>query len=738
MRVIILGAGPAGLFTGWLLHQRGIEVTLLEASSHAGGLSRSFEWHGFTCDLGTHRLFTTDEGVLKSLMQFTPMVRHTRRSQLYFQGQWLSDPVNVLQLTKHCPPLCRWELLRDYFFPASPTSIRTFDDFVTSKYGDKLNAIFFRPYTEKLFKTPTDQISAYWAERKVRIAGFLDFLRESNKRKFSYFYYPVEGGFGAIIAPIIQQLQGAILYGAKVARLLWDDRHIKEIQYTRNGTLSSFSEFDAVISTLPLSTLAQAAGVESTLSYQTVNFVYLWINKTRLTNNHWLYFIDRDVNINRLVEFKNLSPVEQPKDTTVICAEVTGSYTIRKLTRGVEEDLRRCQLLQPGEILDSFAIPYPFAYPIYSLDFASSLTQTLTSLSRLDNLFILGRAGEFRHYELDDIYRRAWKISQEVLQYTRFPRPTEAYQERSAMKQSPLVHVVILTFNHYADTRECLLSLRKSDYANMHIVVVDNASSDGTPDKIRKEFPEITLIENSRNLGVPWGYNVGISYALSQGADYVMILNNDTVAAPDMLSQLVQEAQKRPECGVLVPRIVYYDNPERIWAVGGKYRRFPPAHVIVGHDTPIQEFPDPIELDYALTCALLISRETFEQVGLFDPGYFFYFDDWDFSQRVRDTGIKILFVPTAHIRHKVSKSVSSVGSEQFWYTWGASATRFYRRHASNLPTTLIHIAYIALRESIKGNWKKMPAFFRGIKNGFQNPLGEFPSAEESVIGHVQP
>ena len=737
MRVIILGAGPAGLFTGWLLRQRGVDVTLLEAGSYAGGLSRSFEWHDFTCDLGTHRLFTTDEGVLKSLMQFAPMVRHSRRSQLYFQGQWLSDPVNVLQLTTHCPPSCRWELLRDYFIHASPQAIRTFDDFVTAKYGNKLNDIFFSPYTEKLFKTPTNQISAYWAERKVRIAGFLDFLRESNKRKFSYFYYPVEGGFGAILAPIVQQLEDAILYRARVTHLLQDDGHVKAVQYVRAGEVFTLSEFDAVISTLPLATLARIVGAESTLSYQTVNFVYLWLGKERLTRNHWLYFIDQDVNINRLVEFKNLSPVDQPHETTVVCAEVTGTYPPHDLTRSVEKDLQRCGLLQPDEVLDSFTIPYPFAYPIYNLNFAPSLAQTLASLKPLENLFILGRAGEFQHYELDDIYRRARQVSREVLQHaTRHLHPAEAHQERSAMNSSPSVYVVVLTYNHYDDTRECLLSLRESDYANAHVVVVDNASSDGTADKIREEFPEVILIENSRNLGVPWGYNVGVSYALSQGADYVMILNNDTVVASNALSQLVHHAQQCPECGVLVPQIVYYDDPERIWAVGGKYRRFPPAHVIVGQNAPIQEFPSPIELDYALTCALLISRQTFERVGLFDPGYFFYFDDWDFSQRVRDAGIKILFVPTAQIKHKVSKSVGSVGNEQFWYTWGASAARFYRRHASNLLTASIHIGYIALRESLKGNWRMMRAFFRGIKNSFQTPLGEFPSAEETEVGHV--
>jgi GT2 family glycosyltransferase len=289
----------------------------------------------------------------------------------------------------------------------------------------------------------------------------------------------------------------------------------------------------------------------------------------------------------------------------------------------------------------------------------------------------------------------------------------------------PMIYAVLLTYNHYEDTEECLRSLITSESQDLRVVVVDNASSDRTPEKIRLSFPEVHVIENKQNLGVPAGYNIGFEHALTNGADYILMLNNDTILDSQMISQLLEVAENDPEAGVLMPSVMYYEKKDQIWSSGGHYRSFPPSILLRDKRASIN---DPVHLiEYAPSCGLLIHRRAFERVGLFDPGYFFWYDDWDFSERVRTHGLHIWSVPYAQMWHKVSRTIQGSQSELFWKTYGTSITRFYRRHGRPVWFSLpIHIGYIALREFIwKRNWKYLPLFWKGIVEGMQKPLGDY-------------
>ncbi len=730
MRVGIIGAGPAGLFTAWLLHQRGVDVTVFEARPYIGGISRSFRWHGFTCDLGAHRLFTHDEAVLRHLLSLVPMGRHIRRSRLYLAGKWIRDPVNIVEILYRYFPITATSIALSYLFRPRRIPEVSFDDYVNRRYGVALNRFFFRPYTEKMFGLPGDQISVDWARRKVRISGPLDLVRESSKKHFGYFYYPIRGGFGAILERIYRDIGDHVRLNAPVRALEASGDRIEAIIYEREGERRS-EPFDQVISTLPLTILGEMLGHTFPLAYQSVDFVYLLVDRPLVSDNHWIYFIDKEFAINRLVEFKNLSAAGQPRDRTVLCAEVTSKHP--EVVQHVVDDVVRCGLVRPEEILDTMVLHEEYGYALYDLTYADRVARVRETLKRYRNLHLLGRSAEFQHLEVDDVYANALALTARLA-----PDRSPVFVERVQMKESsetPAVYAVILAFNHYEDTRECLESLQKSDYENLSIVVVDNGSSDGTPERIRAEFPDVQVIETGRNLGVPWGYDVGFSYALRAGAEYILMLNNDTVVDPQMVRRLVEAARADPNVGILMPKVLYYDDPEVVWAAGGRYRVFPPAHVIVGQDRPSAAFDKPFYLEYALSCGLLIHRRAFEKAGLFDPGYFFFFDDWDFSQRVRAHGLRILFVPDARMWHKVSKSTRQTGKEAlFWKVWGESSTRFYRRHGRPVfLSLLVHLGFLMLRELVKGNGRMLKYFWEGVREGLTKPLGPIPAADEIVM-----
>lgn len=730
MKVGILGGGPAGLFTAWLLQQRGVEAVVYEATEQVGGISRSFEWHGFTCDMGTHRLFTQDESVLRQLQALVPMGRHLRRSQLYLGGKWAHDPVNVVEILCRYSPKLAADIIAGYLFRPREMPLDSFNAFVHQKYGAPLSRFFFSPYTEKLFGISGDEISADWARRKVRISGLFDFLRESSKKHFSYFYYPVEGGYGAIINRVYRDLREQVRLRAPVVALETNAGRVSTVVYTQDG-IQHRELVDVVVATISLPAVGRALGFDFALDYRGVDFVYLLIDRPFLSDNHWIYFMDKDAAINRLVEFKNLSPVGQPPERTVVCAEVTSDW--HDVAGQVQADLIRCGLLKHEEIVDTLVLHQDGGYPVYDLTYVQHLAQVREALGQFENLHFVGRLAEFEHLELDDIYANALALASTLAPTTAGAGPQEVVME--ATSTAPLVYAVVLTYNHYEDTHECLESIQKLAYDNLKVLVVDNGSADGTPAQVRVNFPEVEVIETGHNLGVPWGYNVGFSHALQAGAEYVLMLNNDTVVDPQLLAQLVDAAEPDSRAGIMVPKILYYDDPEVVWSVGGRYRKFPPAHIILGQDRPSTEFTEPFYLEYALSCGLLIHRRAFESAGLFDPGYFFFFDDWDFTSRVRAQDLHIVFVPEAEMWHKVSKSTQNSNKASFfWKTWGESSARFYRRHGRPVWLSLgINVGYLMARELLKGNGRMLKYFWAGVRDGLSKPLGPIPAAGDTIL-----
>lgn len=301
----------------------------------------------------------------------------------------------------------------------------------------------------------------------------------------------------------------------------------------------------------------------------------------------------------------------------------------------------------------------------------------------------------------------------------------------------PKVAVLVLAYNNYEDTSECLRSLLNVDYPNLSFWLVDNGSHEEMAQRIAVTFPSVRVVRTGRNLGVAGGFNAGIIPALREGADYVFILNNDTVVERDVISNLVTQGKEDPRIGVLMPKILYYSDRQFIWSAGARYRRFPPAIVMIGlnqRDGPAYDVPR--DLEYAPTCGLLISRKVFEEVGLFDDGYLFFYDDWDYSIRVRKAGYIIRYVPQARLYHKVSRTIRSYQrSALFWRIWGQSGGRFYRRHGSPpWLSALIHLGYIALREGLRNGPIAMAQFIWGAVEGYSRPLSPYPNLSGSGDG----
>ncbi len=220
----------------------------------------------------------------------------------------------------------------------------------------------------------------------------------------------------------------------------------------------------------------------------------------------------------------------------------------------------------------------------------------------------------------------------------------------------PRVSIVILNWNGLDDTVECLESLRKVTYPNYEVIVVDNASEGDDVRIIREKFGDyIHVIENEENYGFAEGSNVGIRYALSSNADYVLLLNNDTVVHPDFLTELVKDALVDKNIGIVGPTMYYYDRPEKV-AVSASFINYWTANIFSQRRGQIDtgQVEDTFEVDCVGGFCMLISRDVLLSAGLLDPRFFFGYDDVDICIRAARQGFRILFVPRSKVWHKIS------------------------------------------------------------------------------------
>jgi hypothetical protein len=227
-------------------------------------------------------------------------------------------------------------------------------------------------------------------------------------------------------------------------------------------------------------------------------------------------------------------------------------------------------------------------------------------------------------------------------------------QPDHGVDKHPHVSIILLNWNQPHFTLACLDSLQLVEYPAFDVIVVDNGSVDNSVALIKERFPEIKLIENKQNLGFAGGNNVGILHAMANGADYVLLLNNDTEVAPNMLRVLVDVGESDPTIGALGPKIYYYDHANVIWSAGGAVDCFgEPSHLLENHVD--EGLPDHVkDVDYMTGCALMLKRHVIEAVGTLDERFFIYFEETEWCARIHRGGFRIVYVPQARMWHKIS------------------------------------------------------------------------------------
>ncbi len=291
--------------------------------------------------------------------------------------------------------------------------------------------------------------------------------------------------------------------------------------------------------------------------------------------------------------------------------------------------------------------------------------------------------------------------------------------------QQPYVVIVILNTNRRDDTLECLSSLARSSYAHQKTIVLDNASTDGSVEAIQAAFPLVEILRLKSNTGYAGNNNVGIQAAIEQGADWVLVLNEDTVLDPECIAGLVAAGESDSRIGMVGPLVFHHNEPTVIQSAGGELGPNWEARHIGQNEDDTGQFALPRAVEWVSGCAILVRRTTIEQCGMLDERFFYYWEEVEWCLRIGRAGWRIQHVPSAKLWHKgVQRNYAPKPSVAYYTT----RNRFLMLEKMNAPlriqlgawtqtlrtliTYSVHPKWRSLRANRDAQWRGIVDFLR--------------------------
>lgn len=440
-KIVVLGAGPAGLSAAWRLSELGYAVTVLERDGAVGGMGKTIEVGQYAVDYGPHtfHIRETEESraIHKAIEPFfgkDPLIL-TRGTRVLLRGKEYVYPLEMLQVLTGVSPLLSFRIVFDYMVAtlkstlAPPKKEDSFEEWGVRNLGRTLYDLCFGIYSARVWGLPTSQISSKQAQRVAKLNLKNIILRTLGIKAdpatyFTKYMYPRQGISVLFenMATAVREKRNCILLNTPAVRLERDASRaggpITRVVFARDGREESI-ECDGVLSTLPLPQLvnmmtpalpATVAAHASKLRYRSLKLIYIALKRPQLTDYHWVYLLDEQFRVNRMSEQKNVSGEMVPNDRTILCIELS-CWRDEPLWNASDEEIYRIalrDLLQMGygvtedEVEDYYVTGIPTAYPVYELNFEDHLIPTLEGVHAVPNLLTLGRHGLFLNNSMDD------------------------------------------------------------------------------------------------------------------------------------------------------------------------------------------------------------------------------------------------------------------------------------------------------------------------------------------------
>ena len=435
-KVVIIGAGPAGLTAAYQLCKEKVKSVILEKDDVVGGISRTVNYKGYLFDIGGHRFFTkvkvVDE-MWREVLGEEKFLRRSRLSRIYYNKKFFNYPLKATNALLGLGIMNSFLMLGSYakaqVFPIKQE--KSFEDWICNRFGRRLFNIFFKTYTEKVWGIPCNEISADWAAQRIKGLSLISTIKNALlssqpitkkdviKTLIDAFDYPEKGPgqMWEMVADSIQKRGSELKMKAGVEKIFWQKGKITALQ-TGDGEKSEIIEGTDFISSMPMQELvrkldpeppAEVKKAADDLGYRDFLTVSLIIKGADLFQDNWIYIHDSAVKVGRIQNFKNWSPkmVADPDKTCLgleyFCFEGDGLWTMadEDLIKLAIKELKELDLVEPEDVEDGAVVRMPKAYPVYDSIYSEAVNTIREFLTNLPNMHLVGRNGMHKYNNQD-------------------------------------------------------------------------------------------------------------------------------------------------------------------------------------------------------------------------------------------------------------------------------------------------------------------------------------------------
>lgn len=273
----------------------------------------------------------------------------------------------------------------------------------------------------------------------------------------------------------------------------------------------------------------------------------------------------------------------------------------------------------------------------------------------------------------------------------------------------PKIIAIILNTNRKNDTLACIQSIEANHYPKMQMIVLDNASTDGSVEAIKTSFPQVDIISLKENKGYAGNNNVGLEYAIKQNPDWIFVLNEDILFAEDAFDQLMQSVKRWPEAGIIGPLVYHFNEPEILQSAGGTFTAKGDSVHIAQNEPDRGQFIEPYEVPWISGCAIGVRLQAMQQAGLIDERFFYYWEETDWCYRIKSHGWKAVIVPKAKIWHKGVQR-NYLPSPNVTYYATRNRLLYYKNNKAPFNiwiTTIFDMIKTALSWTLRPKWKHL-------------------------------
>ncbi len=446
--IIILGGGLAGLSSAYILTKAGLKASVYERDSVVGGLSKTVEKNGFRFDLGGHRFFTHDEkvNVLVRNLMGSEMVSVPRSSKIYLRNKYFDYPLRPLNAMFGLGIPTSARILIDYLLVTIEKTIRqkeiiSLEDWVVRNFGRTMFSIYFKEYSEKVWGIDCRKISAAWVAQRIQGLSLAKAVKNAVF-KFSgrdlptltdRFDYP-SLGIGRLSDRLREEIErsNSVVTDAHVERVYHSGREIESISVRSHGRTMTLPA-EAFISSIPITTFVRMLSplpptsvleAAAKLKFRDLVVVAIMVDRERVTDQTWIYIPERKIPFGRIHEPTNWSPAMAPAGKTLLVMEyfsfqgdAVWNLQDEKLTDLTIDNLVQLRYLKKEEVLDSVVVRVPKAYPLFEVGYREQVEVLHEYLRRFGNLFISGRSGMFRYYNMDVAIRSGVETAEKVITF---------------------------------------------------------------------------------------------------------------------------------------------------------------------------------------------------------------------------------------------------------------------------------------------------------------------------------